>query len=171
MIIIILFLNINLFGYSLQEIYDNANSFENYDKYLILSPEHIYTGGLGLYEGNTYIDCNGAIINLEDGNGIWIYGDQNYQSNLDIQGCIITNSLYYGLSFSGESTGSIKNCNLINTNFGLKLFDNSVVSINNSIFGFNNSMGIALYSESPILDISYSLFWNNEDNYLENCPG
>tara|TARA_X000001036_G_C20295788_1_gene650264 strand:- start:145 stop:660 length:516 start_codon:yes stop_codon:yes gene_type:complete len=171
MIIIILFLNINLFGYSLQEIYDNANSFENYDKYLILSPEHIYTGGLGLYEGNTYIDCNGAIINLEDGNGIWIYGDQNYQSNLDIQECIITNSLYYGLSYSGESTGNIKNCNLINTNFGLKLFDNSVVSVDNSIFGSNNSMGIALYSESPILDISYSLFWNNEDDYLENCPG
>ena len=71
MIIIILFLNINLFGYSLQEIYDNANSFENYDKYLILSPEHIYTGGLGLYEGNTYIDCNGAIINLEDGTPLY----------------------------------------------------------------------------------------------------
>ena len=94
MLLIILFVNINLFSYTLQEIYDNANSYEEYDKYLILTQNNIYSGGLGLYEGNTYIDCNGAIIDLEEGNGIWVYGDENNPSNLDIQECIITNSLY-----------------------------------------------------------------------------
>lgn len=171
MLSVILFLNINLLAFSLQDVYNNSNSYENYDKYLILTNEYIYTGGLGLYEGNTFIDCNGAVINLEDGNGIWVYGDENNPSNLDIQECIITNSLYYGLSYAGESTGNIRNCNLINTNFGLKLFDNSNVVVNNSIFSSNNSMGIAIYSEDPSLNISYSLFWNNEDDYLENCPG
>ena len=171
MLIIILFINLNLFSYTLQEIYDDANSYEEYDKYLVLSQNNIYTGGLGLYEGNTYIDCNGAIIDLQEGNGIWIYADENNAANLDIEECIITNSLYYGLSYSGESTGSINNCNLINTNFGVKLFDNSNLIVNNSIFASNNSMGISIYTENPNLNISYSLFWDNEDNHLENCPG
>ena len=155
----------------MQEVYDNADSFGGYDKYLILSNDTIYLGGLGLYEGKTFIDCNGSIINLQDGNGIWVYGDENNTTNLDIQECIITNSLYFGLSYSGESNGNIINCNLVNTNFGLKLFDNANISVNNSIFSSNNSMGIAIYTENPILNISYSLFWNNEDNHLENCPG
>ena len=171
MIIIMLLISISLHALSLQEVYDNADSFGEYDKYLILSSDTIYTGGLGLYEGKTFIDCNGSIINLQDGNGIWVYGDENNTTNLDIQECIITNSLYYGLSYSGESNGNIINCNLVNTNFGLKLFDNANISVNNSIFSSNNSMGIAIYTENPILNISYSLFWNNEDNHLENCPG
>ncbi len=171
MLIIILFININVFPSTLQEMYENANSYEEYDKYIILSQNNIYSGGLGLYEGNTYIDCNGAIIDLEEGNGIWIYGNGNIPANLDIKECIITNSLYYGLSYSGESTGNINNCNLINTNFGIKLFDNSNVVVNNSIFYSNNSMGISIYTENPNLNISYSLFWDNEDNHLENCPG
>tara|TARA_B100000945_G_scaffold319641_1_gene327312 strand:+ start:1541 stop:1999 length:459 start_codon:yes stop_codon:yes gene_type:complete len=152
-------------------MYDNATSYDVYDKYIILSQNNIYSGGLGLYEGNTYIDCNGAIIDLEEGNGIWVYGDENTPANLDIERCIIINSLYYGLSYSGESTGNIKNCNLINTNFGIKLFDNTSVVVNNSIFSSNYSMGISIYTENPNLDISYSLFWDNEDNHLENCPG
>ena len=171
MIIIMLLISISLHALSLQEVYDNADSFGEYDKYLILSSDTIYTGGLGLYEGKTFIDCNGSIINLQDGNGIWVYGDENNTTNLDIQECIITNSLYFGLSYSGESNGNIINCNLVNTNFGLKLFDNANISVNNSIFSSNNSMGIAIYTENPILNISYSLFWNNEDNHLENCPG
>ena len=171
MLILVLFINISLLSYTLQEMYDNATSYDEYDKYIILSQNNIYSGGLGLYEGNTYIDCNGAIIDLEEGNGIWVYGDENTPANLDIERCIITNSLYYGLSYSGESTGNIKNCNLINTNFGIKLFDNTSVVVNNSIFASNYSMGISIYTENPNLDISYSLFWDNEDNHLENCPG
>ena len=35
----------------------------------------------------------------------------------------------------------------------------------------NNSVGIAVYTEEPTLNVSYSLFWENEDNSMENCPG
>ena len=49
MMIIILLISISLQALSLQEVYDNADSFEEYDKYLILSNDTIYTGGLGLY--------------------------------------------------------------------------------------------------------------------------
>ena len=160
------------FSMTLQEAYDLSDSSGDYDKYVILEPNTIYTGGLGIYEGNVFIDCNGSIIDLQLGNGIWVYADENYPSQLDIENCIVTNSDYYGLSYGGTSIGSITNCNLINTNFGLKLFDNSDVVVTNSIFSSNNTFGIGIYTELPNLEISYSLFWENvESDCMENCPG
>ena len=42
----------------------------------------------------------------------------------------------------------------------------------NCIFGFNEVYGIGIYTENPILDVSYSLFWGNiESDCMENCPG
>ena len=168
---VVTLISLNGLAITLQYAYDNATQHEEYDKYIILDPNTIYTGGLGIYEGNIYIDCNGSILNLQEGNGIWVYADENYPSNLDIEYCTITNSLYYGLSYGGMATGNIKNCNLINTNFGIKLFDNSNVNLVNSIFISNNSVGVAIYTEEPILNASYSLFWENEDDCMENCPG
>ena len=160
------------FSITLQEAYDLSDSYGNYDKYVILESNSTYTGGLGIYEGNVFIDCNGAIIDLELGNGIWVYADEYYPSHLDIENCVVTNSDYYGLSYGGTSTGSITNCNLINTNFGLKLFDETHVIVTNSIFSSNNTFGIGLYTELPNLEISYSLFWENvESDCMENCPG
>ena len=115
--------------------------------------------------------AKGSVIDLEEGNGIWVYADETYPSSLDVEHCTIINSLYYGVSYGGISTGSIKNCNLINTNFGVKLFDESDVNIVNSIFAENNSMGVAMYTEEPTLHTSYSLFWENADDCMENCPG
>tara|TARA_B110000438_G_C15599294_1_gene557302 strand:+ start:79 stop:594 length:516 start_codon:yes stop_codon:yes gene_type:complete len=166
-----LLISLNGLAITLQDAYDNATQYEEYDKYIILEPNIIYTGGLGIYEGNIYIDCNGSIIDLEEGNGVWVYADENSPSNLDIEYCTITNSLYYGLSYGGMATGNITNCNLINTNFGIKLFDNSNVNLINSIFASNNSVGIAIYTEEPTLNAAYSLFWENEDDCMENCPG
>jgi uncharacterized protein YjbI with pentapeptide repeats len=171
MIIFILLISINGFSFTLQQAYDNANPYGSYDKYIVLEPNTIYTGGLGIYEGNVFIDCNESILDLEEGNGIWVYADENNPSNLDIEYCTITNSLYYGLSYGGLATGNIRNCNLVNTNFGIKLFDNSNINLVNSIFMSNNSVGIAVYTEEPTLNVSYSLFWENEDNCMENCPG
>ena len=111
MIIIMLLISISLHALSLQEVYDNADSFGEYDKYLILSNDTIYTGGLGLYEGKTFIDCNGSIINLQDGNGIWVYADVVYPSSLVMEYCSVTNGPYYGISFGGMSEGDIRNCN------------------------------------------------------------
>ncbi len=168
--ITILFLT-NVFSLTLQEAFDNAPSQGEYDKYIVLESNSIYTGGLGIYEGNIYINCNGSIIDLEEGNGIWIYADENYPSSLEIEYCTIINSLYYGLSYGGISEGTVKNCNLINTNFGIKLFDESNVNLINSIFASNYSLGIGVYTELPTLSTSYCLFWDNEDDCMENCPG
>ena len=160
-----------LLSISLQEAYDEANSYQEYDKYLFLDSNITYTGGLGIYEGNVFINCNGAIIDLQEGQGIWLYADEEYNSSLDIQHCSIVNGLYYGLSFGGISTGNIYNCNFHSTNFGLKLFDESSVYITNSIFINQQSMGIGIYTELPDITADYLLFWNNEDDCLENCPG
>ena len=32
-------------------------------------------------------------------------------------------------------------------------------------------MGIGVYTEEPIINGDYIVFWNNEDNCMENCPG
>ena len=172
MIIGIIILSISiLYSTTLQEAFDNASSYGEYEKFLVLEPNTIYTGGIGIYEGDVYINCMESVIDLESGNGIWIYADAEYPSSLDIEHCTITNGLYYGLSFGGMSEGNVINCNFINTNFGLKLFDESDVFVTNSIFTNNNSMGIGIYTAIPILDANYLLFWNNEDDCLENCPG
>ena len=160
-----------LIATTLQEIYDEASPANNFDKYIELEPNNIYTGGIGIYEGDIYLNCNGSIIDLEEGQGIWLYADEDYPSSLKIEHCSITNGLYYGLSFGGTSYGEIYNCNFINTNFGLKLFDESNVYITNSIFMNHNSMGVGVYTEIPTLNASYLLFWDNVDDCLENCPG
>ena len=160
------------FTITLQEAYDDAQSYEDYEKYIILEPNTIYTGGIGIYEGDVYINCQGSVIDLEQGNGIWVYADVIYPSSLHIEYCTITNGQYYGLSFGGLAEGNITNCNFVNTNFGLKLFDESDVYVTNSIFTDHTTYGIGLYSESPNLHTSYSLFWNNsEADCMENCPG
>ena len=161
----------NLFCISLQEAYNAAEPGENYDKYLILDSETVYTGGLGIYEGDVFIDCNGAIIDLQSGQGIWVYSDEQYPSSLDIRECSIVNGLYYGLSYGGTAIGNVINCNFYSTNFGLKLFDNSDVYITNSVFIGQQSMGIGMYTEDPTITGDYILFWNNEDDCMENCPG
>ncbi len=165
-------LSSNLLSITLQEAYDEATPNNGYDKYIILEPNVIYTGGLGIFEGDVFIDCNESIIDLQGGNGIWVYSDEQYPSSLHIEYCTITNGIYYGLSFGGNATGEIVNCNLIETNFGLKLFDESDVVITNSIFSLNQTYGIGIYTENPTLDISHSLFWENvESDCMENCPG
>jgi len=157
---------------SLQEAYENAGPYENFDKYLILEPNTIYTGGVGIYEGSVYINCQGSIIDLEQGNGVWVYSDEDYPSSLDIEYCTIINGLYYGISYGGDSEGNIVNCNLINTNFGLKLFDYSNVNVTNSIFSSNETYGIGVYTQNPSIEVSYCLFWENvESDCMENCPG
>ena len=84
---------------TLENAYQEAGSNLGYDKYVILEENSIYTGGLGIYEGDVYINCNGSTIDLEGGNGIWVYADEQYPSSLEIKHCTIINGLYYGLSY------------------------------------------------------------------------
>ena len=60
-----------LYPVSLQEMYDDATSGLGYDKYIQLESNQIYTGSIGVYEGSVLIDGNGAIIDLQNENGIW----------------------------------------------------------------------------------------------------
>ena len=171
MIFILLTISI-LNAITLQEAFNDASSQNGYDKYLVLNPDSIYYGGLGLYEGNIFIDGQGAVIDLQSQGGIWIYGDEYYPCNLDIQFCSIINGEYYGLSFGGTSTGNIQNCNFINNDMGVKLYDYSEVNITNSNFIDNTTYGLGIYTENPICNISFCNAWENgEYDFMENCPG
>ena len=171
MILIIIMISF-LFSVSLQEAYDNASPLYEYDKYVVLNPDSIYYGGLGLYEGNIMIDGQGAVINLEGGTGIWVYGSNEYPCNLDIKYSSIINGGYDGINYAGTSTGTIENCNFISNSIGVKLMDESHVDINNSNFVNNSTYGLAIVTEEPICNISYCNSWNNgEYDFMENCPG
>ena len=170
--ILLLFILSVVYPITLQQAYNEAPPLYGFDKYLILNPDSVYYGGLGLYEGDIFIDGRGAIIDLESGNGVWIYADEYYPCSLEIQYCTIMNGEYYGLSFGGTAMGSVENCNFINNDMGIKLYDESNVNINNSNFINNTTYGIGIYTEIPICNISYSNAWNNgEYDYMENCPG
>lgn len=161
-----------LYSITLQEAFDTATPYGDYDKYIILNQDSIYYGGLGLYEGNIYIEGNGSIIDLDQGNGIWVYGDDNYPCNLDISYTTVINGAYFGISFGGTATGTIRNCNLINNDMGIKLFDNSNTNIFNCNFVNNITYGLGVYTEDPVCNISYCNSWGNgEYDYMENCPG
>ena len=171
MILLLLIIS-NIYSATLQDAYNNATSMYGYDKYIILDADSIYYGSLGLYEGNIFIDGRGSTINLESGSGIWVYGDENYSCNLEIQYCSIINGSTYGLSFGGTATGIVENCNFINNEMGIKLYDQSNVNISNSNFISNIRYGVGIYSEEPTCNISYSNSWNNgEYDFMENCPG
>ena len=99
-------------GVTLQSVFDAAEPANGYDKYVVLEQNMIYTGEVGIYEGNVFIKGNGAIVDLNEGLGIWVYAEEEYPANLDIEFLTIINGGYNGLTFNGSSTGNFKNCNL-----------------------------------------------------------
>ena len=98
----LLFLFSLIMGATLEEAYQESGANEGYNKYVVLDANSIYTGGLGIYEGEVYINCNGSIIDLEGGNGIWVYADEQYPSSLDIEFCTIINGDYYETDVVGS---------------------------------------------------------------------
>ena len=160
------------FSITLQEAYDNAEPANGYDKYVVLEPNQIYEAGLGIFEGNVYINCQGSIIDLLGGGGIWLFADEYYTANLDIEYCTIFGGETSGLNFMGISTGNISNCNFISNDIGLVLMDQSHATLKNSNFIDNETYGLGLITEEPVLEVSYSNFWDNsEGDCMENCPG
>ena len=159
------------FSITLQEMYLNAQAENGYDRYIILDPTQVYTGGIGIFDENIFIEGNGSVIDLDNNLGIWAFSEEEISANIDISRCSIINGSEYALSYSGFSTGIILNCNLINSNFGIKLFDYANVVIKNSNLINNTTYGVGIYSTTPILTISYSNAWGNSQDYMENCPG
>ena len=160
------------FAVTLQEVYDNAQPGNGYDKYITLEPNQIYQGGIGIFEDSVYINCQGPIIDLMNGGGIWLYADQYYNASLDIEYCTIYNGENFGIDYAGISTGTVSNCNFIKNDIGLTLHDSSYVILKNSNFIDNDIYGLGIITEIPILEVSYSNFWDNlEGDCMENCPG
>jgi hypothetical protein len=159
-------------GITLQSVFDAAGPGNGYDKYVILVQDVIYTGEVGVYEGNVFIEGNGAIVDLNEGLGIWVYAEEEYSANLDIEFVTIINGGYNGLTFNGTSTGNISNCNFIQNTFGIQIMDDVNISVKNCNFIGNNQYGIAVRGTVASLEISYSNFWENElgcGGYNENC--
>ncbi len=160
------------FCITLQEVYDNAESANGYGKYLILNPNENYEGGIGIFDGSVYINCQGSTIDLMNGGGIWLYADENYNATLDIEYCTIYDGEIFGIDYAGTSSGLIANCNFISNKIGLTLHDNAYVILKNSNFIDNHTYGLGVITEIPILEVSYSNFWDNlEGDCMENCPG
>ena len=87
------------FGVTLQEVYDNAQSGNGYDKYIVLEPNQIYEGAIYNFENSVYINCQGSIIDLMNGIGISIYADALYNGSLDIEYCTIYNGENFGIDY------------------------------------------------------------------------
>ena len=160
------------YAVTLQSVYNESIPANGYDKYLILDKNIIYTGEIGIYEGNVFIEGNGAIVNLNQGLGLWVYADENYPASLDIEYLNIVNGGYNGITFNGTSTGSISNCNFIQNEFGIQIMDEANIIVNNSNFISNNQYGIAMRGTTSSFEIKYSNFWENNigpGGYNENC--
>ena len=159
-------------GITLQSVFDAAGPGNGYDKYVVLEQNMIYTGEVGVYEGDVFIEGNGAIVDLNDGLGIWVYAEEGFPASLDIEFVTIINGGYNGLTFNGISIGNISNCNFISNMFGIQIMDATNISVNNCNFVVNSQYGIAVRGTTASFDISYSNFWENSlgcGGYNENC--
>ena len=132
-IYIIFFVSL-LQGITLQSVFDASGSGNGYDKYVVLEENMIYMGEVGIYEGDVFIEGNGAIVDLNEGLGIWVYAEEAFPANLDIEFVTIINGGYNGLTFNGTSTGNITNCNFIQNAYGIQIMDSTNISIKNSNF-------------------------------------
>ena len=171
-LILMLHTSISL-GVTLQSAFDAAGPENGYDKYVVLEENTIYTGEVGVYEGNVFIEGNGAIVDLNSGLGVWVYAEEDFPANLDIEYVTIINGGYNGLTFNGTSTGNISNCNFIQNMFGIQIMDDVNISIKNCNFIDNNEYGIAVRGTTAALnEINHSNFWENGlgcGGYNENC--
>ena len=160
-------------GITLQSVFDDAGPGNGYDKYVVLEQDMIYTGEVGIYEGDVFIEGNGAIVDLNEGLGIWVYAEDDYPANLTIEFVTIINGGYNGLTFNGTATGNISNCNLIQNGVGVQIMDQVNISIKNCNFINNSQYGIAVRGTTATRDeINHSNFWENGlgcGGYNENC--
>ena len=170
-LILMLHTSISL-GVTLQSVFDSAGPADGYDKYVILEEEMIYTGEVGVYEGNVFIEGNGAIVDLNSGLGVWVYAEEDFPANLDIEYVTIINGGYNGLTFNGTSTGNISNCNFIQNVYGIQIMDSTNISVKNSNFIQNSYYGFAVRGLLASFEIIYSNFWENDlgpGAFNENC--
>ena len=157
-------------GESLYEVYQNAGPGNGYDKYMVLNPNLIYTGGFGTSVYSVLIEGNGAVIDLQGGTGIWMSGDESSSPPLVIKRCTIMNGGYYGVNFSGYGNHEIIDCNFINDVWGIQVGEHSYTTIRNCNL-IDNTYGLAIIGLDSEVNLAYCNGWGNDQTYMSNCPG
>ena len=77
-----------------------------------------------MFEGKTYINCQGSTINLNGGAGI-VFADDYYNATLDIEYGTTYDGETFGLNYTGSSSGNVSNCNFVSNDIGFVLMDYS----------------------------------------------
>ena len=160
----------SLRGESLYEVYQNAGPGNGYDKYMILNPNVIYTGGFGTSVYSVLLEGNGAVINLQGGTGIWMSGDESSSPPLVMTKCTIINGGYYGVNFSGYGNHEIIDCNFINDVWGIQVGEHSYTTIRNCNL-IDNTYGLAIIGLESEVNLANCNGWGNDQTYMSNCPG
>ena len=157
-------------GESLYEVYQNAGPGNGYDKYMVLNPNVIYTGGFGTSVYSVFLEGNGAVIDLQGGTGIWMSGDESSSPPLVMTKCTIINGGYYGVNFSGYGNHEIIDCNFINDVWGIQVGEHSFTTIRNCNL-IDNTYGLAIIGLDSEVNLAYCNGWGNDQTYMSNCPG
>tara|TARA_B100001964_G_scaffold229132_1_gene281071 strand:- start:406 stop:930 length:525 start_codon:yes stop_codon:yes gene_type:complete len=157
-------------GESLYEVYQNAGPGNGYDKYMVLNPNVIYTGGFGTSVYSVLLEGNGAVIDLQGGTGIWMSGDESSSPPLVMTKCTIINGGYYGVNFSGYGNHEIIDCNFINDEWGIQVGEHSYTTIRNCNL-IDNTYGLAIIGLDAEVNLAYCNGWGNTETYMSNCPG
>ncbi|MBH49298.1 MAG: hypothetical protein CMG69_00885 [Candidatus Marinimicrobia bacterium] len=155
---------------SLYEVYQNAEPGNGYDKYMVLDPNVVYTGGFGSSVYSVLLECNGAVIDLQSGTGIWMSGDESTSPSIVIKGCSIINGGYYGVNFSGYGSHEVFDCNFINDEWGIQAGEHTFTTIRNCNF-IDNIYGLAIIGEDAEVNLAYCNGWGNTETYMSNCLG
>jgi len=155
---------------SLQEVYNEAEPGQQFDKYIELDPEIEYLGDLMIFDGmNVYIDGHGAKI----------YGEHTdlvigvYSSNLEIHNCVIIGG-YGGIYISNLSSGKIY-CNTIigcseagirtyyiDRNKDTEIYDNIITDADYGVF--------VIEDELPDYVAFNDLHNISQIGYVQYCP-
>ena len=166
----LIFLFAILNGESLYQVYQNAEPGNGFDKYMVLNPDMVYTGGFGTSVYSVYLEGNGAVIDLQGGTGIWMSGDENSSPSILLKGCTIINGGYYGVNFSGYGTHEISDCNFVNDTWGIQVGEHTFTTIRNCNL-IDNTYGLAIIGLDAGVNLAYCNGWDNEETYMSNCPG
>lgn len=152
---------------SLQELFEQAEPYGGYDRYIELDPSEQYIGDL-------WIDTDVSVRLI--GNGALVHGGvfaiSVMYGRLNISGCVIVGG-YEGLFYSTNSSGEIYNNTITSCqNYGISVIypdDNEGVQIWDNIIT-DCYYGIFCIEDHHPDYIGYNTIWNTVSfRYAEQC--
>ncbi len=152
----------------LETVYENAPSRAGFDKYLELDPSEIYTGSLHFAREVTAIVSNGAVIDLQGGDGFTADG---YGTEILFDGVTVTNYPNdEGIYISDGAHVTIQNCNFVNGKTGISIWNYALVEIINCNIGNHTVRGLERSEIGPTTYAKYVNTWANvEGDWKQNC--